>query len=109
MLLAGGHEDAVPVRVRRVELELGDPLFIEVIEGAQPPFFVEAAALGEEILRIFPVLAAMGRDHVAVAGGEPALGLKLDVLYGLYEERMAQFEESPPGDDWGGVFVAMTK
>ena len=41
--------------------------------------------------------------------GEPTLGLSQDVLYSIYEERMAQFKEIPPGDDWDGVFVATIK
>jgi adenylate cyclase len=41
--------------------------------------------------------------------GEATLGLSLDVLYSLYEERMAQFKEIPPDDDWDGIFVATIK
>ena len=30
-------------------------------------------------------------------------------LYDLYEERISFFEESPPGENWDGVFVAESK
>ena len=33
----------------------------------------------------------------------------LDVLYDLYEERIAVYRATPPGDDWAGVFVATSK
>jgi adenylate cyclase len=36
-------------------------------------------------------------------------GLELDGLYDLYEERIAEYEASPPGPDWDGVFVATSK
>ncbi len=34
---------------------------------------------------------------------------KLDVLYKLYDERVADYEAAPPGDDWEGVFIATSK
>ncbi len=34
---------------------------------------------------------------------------KLDGLYDLYEERIAEYEANPPAPDWDGVFVATTK
>ena len=48
------------------------------------------------------------RDHLAgchVLGGR----FGLDVLYNLYERRIADFENSPPDPDWDGVVVATTK
>ena len=33
----------------------------------------------------------------------------LSVLYDLYEERIVEFKENPPGDDWDGVYVATSK
>ena len=32
-----------------------------------------------------------------------------DVLYDLYDERIEDYKESPPGPDWDGVFVATSK
>jgi len=37
------------------------------------------------------------------------LGMDHHGLYDLYEERMQAYEESPPGKDWDGVFVATSK
>ncbi len=48
------------------------------------------------------------RDHLTgchVLGGSYGL----DVLYNLYERRIADFEISPPGPQWDGVVVATTK
>ena len=36
-------------------------------------------------------------------------GLRLDTLYDLYAQRIAQFRESSPGPDWDGVYTAETK
>ncbi|OSQ34453.1 guanylate cyclase [Thalassospira sp. MCCC 1A01428] len=33
----------------------------------------------------------------------------LSVLYDMYDERIAAFRKSPPGQDWDGVFVATSK
>lgn len=33
----------------------------------------------------------------------------LTTLYALYEERVTDFKENPPGDDWDGVYVATSK
>lgn len=33
----------------------------------------------------------------------------LDFLYNLYEERMAEYEITPPHDGWDGTFIATTK
>ncbi|MCC7167048.1 MAG: adenylate/guanylate cyclase domain-containing protein, partial [Rhodospirillales bacterium] len=35
--------------------------------------------------------------------------LKLDHLYDMYEERIADYSENPPGADWDGVYVAKSK
>jgi len=33
----------------------------------------------------------------------------LDKLYDLYRDRIGQYERNPPGENWDGVFVALTK
>ena len=33
----------------------------------------------------------------------------LDVLYDLYDERIAAYKAEPPGADWDGVFFATSK
>ena len=34
---------------------------------------------------------------------------RLDALYDLYEDRIAEYEATPPPPDWDGVFIATTK
>jgi len=46
--------------------------------------------------------------HVALAFCRP-LAPALAALYDVYEQRIAEFEVSPPPPDWDGVFVATTK
>ncbi len=36
-------------------------------------------------------------------------GGQLDKLYALYEDRINEFKANPPGQDWAGVYVAVTK
>jgi adenylate cyclase len=46
--------------------------------------------------------------HVALSFCRP-LAPALAALYDVYEQRIAEFEISPPPPDWDGVFVATTK
>jgi adenylate cyclase len=46
--------------------------------------------------------------HVALAFCRP-LAPALAALYDVYEQRIAEFEVSPPPPDWDGVFAATTK
>ena len=46
--------------------------------------------------------------HVALAFCRP-LAPALAALYDVYEERIAEFQVSPPPPDWDGVFAATTK
>src|SRR6185312_5535165 len=46
--------------------------------------------------------------HVALAFCRP-LAPSLAALYDVYEQRIAEFELSPPPPDWDGVYVATTK
>jgi len=48
------------------------------------------------------------RAHIAKCR-ELGAWLNLDHLYDLYEERIADYSEHSPGDDWDGVYVAKTK
>jgi adenylate cyclase len=59
------------------------------------------------------VLAAYRRQdwpaaHVALASCRP-LAPSLAALYDVYEQRIADFEISPPSPDWDGVYTATTK
>lgn len=51
---------------------------------------------------------ADARTHIAACMGLRR-DLHLEGFYALMEERIAQFEASPPGTDWDGVFTATSK
>ncbi len=38
-----------------------------------------------------------------------ALDPSLNKLYDLYRDRIGQYERTPPGSNWDGVFIALTK
>jgi hypothetical protein len=38
-----------------------------------------------------------------------ALDPSLERLYDLYRDRIGRYEQNPPGQNWDGVFVALTK
>ncbi len=38
-----------------------------------------------------------------------ALDPSLNELYDVYRDRIGQYERTPPGRNWDGVFVALTK
>jgi len=87
------------------------PLRIFTALGRSP------VATGEEFKRLqqrhTEMLAAYRRQdwsaaHVALAFCRP-LAPALAVLYDVYEQRIAEFETSPPPPDWDGVFTATTK
>jgi adenylate cyclase len=33
----------------------------------------------------------------------------LNKLYDVYRDRIGQYEQNPPGENWDGVFIALTK
>jgi len=37
------------------------------------------------------------------------LDCDLDVLCDLYEDRIREYKQTPPAEDWDGVFIATTK
>lgn len=49
------------------------------------------------------------RFHLARCRELDDFGLKLDGLYDLYADRIANFEHAPPAPDWDGVHVATSK
>jgi adenylate cyclase len=82
------------------------------------------ALLGDETMAAsaeFKSLAALQGDFLARYRAQEwqearaALALcraaepSLATLHALYDERIGEYEASPPGPDWGGVFVATTK
>ncbi len=69
----------------------------------------------------FKTLARLHQDMLAAYRGRDWAGAGdlatqcrqldsgLGALYDLYENRIADYRETPPGPDWGGVYVAETK
>ena len=73
-------------------------LILEALETYRGQEFDKAAEMFKEI-RI------LGDDE-----HKPwELDCNLDVLCDLYEERIAAYKETPPPEDWDGVFIATTK
>ena len=46
---------------------------------------------------------------VAADADARALGLALEDFYGLYQERLQQYTQTPPQPGWDGVYEAKTK
>lgn len=44
-----------------------------------------------------------------VSGNENNLSINLDGLFELYEERIADFKQTPPPENWDGVYTATSK
>jgi adenylate cyclase len=103
--------DLIQVKGKTVPVHIYALMGDEEFKGGEA--FTRLAASHKEMIAVY-----RGQDWKAAQGlvdrcreinGELALGLKLDVLYELYEERTAEFKESPPPEDWDGVFVATSK
>jgi len=71
--------------------------------------FTELAALHGAFIASYRaqswLAARAALDRVRAAGQAWCL----DALYDLYAARLAAFEADPPGSDWDGVFVALSK
>jgi len=94
------------------------------VKGKTQPVRV-FALLGDETMSANPTFSALKADHDALiaayrakdwARARRALEASraeapdmLQVFYGVYEERIADFEKAPPPADWDGVYVALTK
>ena len=50
-----------------------------------------------------------GAERAMEAAREPAGRLGLSGLYELYEERITAFRSDPPGPEWKGIYVALSK
>jgi len=59
----------------------------------------------DEAAEMFKAIRILGND----AHRPWELDITLDVLCDLYEERIAEYRETPPAADWDGVFIATTK
>ena len=77
---------------------------------AQEPDFIAFKAKVDEMLAIYKSKDWDGAR--AAINATRALGEPFDIdetFYTLYEDRITAYEETPPGEDWDGVFVATTK
>lgn len=61
-----------------------------------------AAYRGQRWQEARDLMADLRRDGASI-------GLHLDGLYDLFDERIGAYEATPPGDQWDGVFVATSK
>ncbi len=59
----------------------------------------------DEAVEMFKAIRILGNE----AHRPWVLEVTLDVLCDLYEERIAEYKETPPAADWDGVFIATTK
>jgi adenylate cyclase len=59
----------------------------------------------DEAAEMFKAIRILGNE----AHRPWVLEVTLDVLCDLYEERIAEYKETPPAADWDGVFIATTK
>ena len=80
---------------------LGDP------EAAKVPGFQELGGHQEAMLAAYRHQQWQeARDLMEACEG---LDPSLTKLYDLYRDRIGQYERTPPGSNWDGVFVALTK
>ncbi len=80
---------------------LGDP------EAAKVPVFRELGGHHEAMLAAYRTQQWQeARDLMEAC---EALDPSLAKLYDLYRDRIGQYERTPPGSNWDGVFVALTK
>lgn len=89
-----------PVRVHCVlgqADKLADPAFQELKDLHQAML----KAYGDQ--RWDDALALLDRCRAAMGATD------LTELYDLYQERLEDFKENPPGEDWDGVYVATSK
>ncbi len=80
---------------------LGDP------EAAKVPGFQELGGHHDAMLAAYR--AQQWREARDLMEACEALDPSLAKLYDLYRDRIGQYERTPPGSNWDGVFVALTK
>ncbi len=117
-IVVGERTAAAAARLALMELDL-----IRV-KGKTRPVRIHAL-MGDATLAESASFTALKADHAAMlaayreqrweAAEERLAACRaqapeaLQGLYALYEERIAGFRATPPGTDWDGVFVALTK
>jgi adenylate cyclase len=100
LIMVKGKTEAV-----RIYSVLGDD------QVAAKPEFQQYAAHHAELLVAYRNQEwAKVREMISVANQMiDQLGMEHHGLYDLYEDRMKEYEITPPGEDWDGVFVATSK
>jgi len=76
---------------------------------AQDPNFQAFKAKVDELLMAFRSQDWAGTRALIVEAREMAIPYDIDGLFDLYEQRIQDYEENPPGENWDGVFVATSK
>lgn len=89
-----------PVRIFAL---LGGP------ERAAAPGFAMASAIHDRMLVAYRAQDWEQTRVLIAECREAATGLGLSALYDLFEERISYFIEHPPGPDWDGAFVSLSK
>jgi adenylate cyclase len=107
---------------------LNDMAILEVdlikVKGKEKPAHVYTL-LGDDGYALNPDFIELKKHHIQLIQAYRALDLalaknmldvlrpiadpRLSGLYGLYEERITTLTQTPPPDDWGGVYVAKDK
>ncbi|MBL6929875.1 MAG: adenylate/guanylate cyclase domain-containing protein [Rhodospirillales bacterium] len=81
------------------------PEFTKIKEMIEEAMEVYRKQDFDKALELFKQIRTLGDDE-----HRPwKLEINLDVLCDLYEERIAEYKENPPAEDWDGVFIATTK
>jgi class 3 adenylate cyclase len=80
---------------------LGNP------DMAEDPAFQELAGQHQEMLAIYRSQRWQEARELMEACAD--LDPSLDKLYDVYRDRIGQYQTNPPGQNWDGVFVALTK
>jgi adenylate cyclase len=81
------------------------PEFIKIKEMIEEAMQFYRKQNFDKALELFRRIRVLGDDD----HNPWDLDINLDILCDLYEERIAEYKETPPAEDWDGVFIATTK
>jgi adenylate cyclase len=81
------------------------PEFIKIKEMIEEAMQFYRKKNFDKALELFSQIRILGDDDHSPW----ELDINLDVLCDLYKERIAEYKENPPAEDWDGVFIATTK
>ena len=90
-----------------------EPVRIHCVLGQEEmlndPTFLSLAKCHQAMLKAYAEQRWDDADAYLAQCREEMGAFRLGELYDLYAERIAEFRENPPGDDWDGVYVATSK